>query len=317
MTRSDWISYFDALLRPGARRESDASAVAEHNFHRFDLDLPEGLELQWLGTAGFRIGYQGYTILIDPYFSRPRMRSVFSRQRLPASFDPLTPELPTLDAILVGHTHFDHALDVPSLARRSACRVYGSNSLARLMALHGLPELAVEVELGRVYEAGPFEITFVASQHSKLLLGMKVPMAGEICCESLAQLSGSAYRCGQVYGIHLRVAGRSFYHQGSANLVDDAIIHRGVDYFLCGISGRGFTERYMPRILERLQPRVIVPTHYDNFFAPFGRPLEFLTNVDVAGFVDEVRAVSREFEVRSLDLLQVIGSGQEDPIERG
>ena len=305
MKPSDWISWLDSLLRPGPRRESDVSAVAEHNSRLFDLGLPEGLEVQWLGTAGFRLGYRGHTILIDPYFSRPGMRAVFGLRALPSHVQSLAPELPPLDAILVGHTHFDHALDVPPLAQRHGCRVYGSRSLARLMQLHRSPELAVEVELERVYEVGPFEITFVASQHSKLLLGMKVPASGEICCESLGRLNGTAYRCGDVYGIHVRVAGRTFYHQGSANLIDDAVIHRGVDYFLCGISGRGFTPGYMPRILERLQPRVIVPTHYDNFFTPLGEPIQFLGNVDVAGFVDEVRAVSNDFEIRSFDLLQV------------
>ena len=54
------------------------------------------------------------------------------------------------------------------------------------------------------YEIGPFTIRFVPSRHSKLLAGLAVPSGGELTCESLDGLSSSAYRCGQVHGIHLR-----------------------------------------------------------------------------------------------------------------
>jgi L-ascorbate metabolism protein UlaG (beta-lactamase superfamily) len=304
--RPAWLSFLEALARPGSRRESDVSAVAEHNCRGHALGLPAGLELQWLGTAGFRLSYEGHTILIDPYFSRPTLGRVLSRSTLPSRSEPESVVLPSVDAILVGHTHFDHALDVPPLAKRHGCRTYGSSSLDRLMRLHSLDDLSVRVETGRTYPIGPFEVSFVPSQHSKLLLGMKVPAAGELTCETLDGLNGSAYRCGEVYGIHVAVAGRSFYHQGSANLVDEAVVHRDVDYFLCGISGRGFTDRYLERILTRLEPRIVIPTHYDNFFVPLDEEIDFLTNVDVGGFVDEVGEVSRSFQIRSLDLLQTV-----------
>ena len=49
-----------------------------------------------------------------------------------------------------------------------------------------------------------------------------VPFDGELSCDHLHGLTPGAYRCGQVWGIRIEVAGTSFYHQGSANLVDDA-----------------------------------------------------------------------------------------------
>ena len=48
--------------------------------------------------------------------------------------------------VLVGHTHFDHAVDAPALAGRHGAKAYGSESLAHLMRLHGLGDQAVEVE---------------------------------------------------------------------------------------------------------------------------------------------------------------------------
>ena len=96
-------------------------------------------------------------------------------------------------------------------------------------------------------QVGPFEVTFVPSAHSRLLLGLAVPMDGDITCEHLDDLTAAAYGCGQVYGIHIRVGGATLYHQGSAEIVDDAVQHRRVDVFLAGISGRGFSRRYLER----------------------------------------------------------------------
>ena len=91
-----------------------------------------------------------------------------------------------------------------------------------------------------------------------------------------------------MWGIRIEVAGVSFYHQGSANLIDDAVRDRGVDYFLAGVAGRGFTRDYWERILRRLEPRVVVPTHYDDFFRPLADPnAGFTTNVNLARVPDE------------------------------
>jgi L-ascorbate metabolism protein UlaG (beta-lactamase superfamily) len=133
---------------------------------------------------------------------------------------------------------------VPELARSLEADAYGSRSLMRLMALHGLRERAVEVEPHRAYELGPFTVRFVPSLHSKLLLGHAVPFDGELTCEHLDSLNPAAYRCGQVHGIHVEVGGTSFYHQGSANLIDDEVPRGGVDVFLAGIAGRSFTDDY-------------------------------------------------------------------------
>ncbi len=274
------------------------------------LELARGLELEWLGVAGYRLSYEGQTIYIDPYLSRVPLSSVI--RRTPALANPALHEryLRTsgqLVGILVGHTHFDHAIDVPEIARRHGCSVYGSSSLVNLMGLHGLGERAVEVEPNRRYELGPFTVTFVPSLHSKLLLGFAVPFDGELTCEHLDALSPSAYKCGQVWGIHIEVAGTTFYHQGSANLIDGAVPRGGVDVFLAGIAGRSFTRDYWARILPRLQPRTIVASHFDDFFRPLDAPLGFSTNVNLAAVPGEIAAVSGDFTTATLPLLEPVG----------
>jgi L-ascorbate metabolism protein UlaG (beta-lactamase superfamily) len=267
------------------------------------LALPAGLEIEWLGVAGYRLSHEGQTIYLDPYLSRVTLADVLRKR--PALADTSTIERWLSPAgevlgVLIGHTHFDHAVDVPAICAVHGCKAYGSSSLVTLMRLHGQAEQAVEVAPHMPIELGPFVVTFVPSLHSKLLLGYRVPSDGELTCEHLDALSPRAYRCGQVFGIHIEVAGTTFYHQGSANLLDDQIRHREVDLFLAGIAGRRFTERYWQRILGALQPRVVVASHFDDFFVPLDRPAGFSLNVNLAAFPEEISAVGADFSVAAL-----------------
>jgi L-ascorbate metabolism protein UlaG (beta-lactamase superfamily) len=292
-----------ARAQVGRRAATRADGEALGELEARPLALTPGLEVEWLGVSGYRLTYEGHTLFVDPYFSRLPLRDLLLRRRaLPdgAALDRFVHAPGKTVGILVGHTHFDHAVDAPALSRRLDCEAYGSASLASLMALHGMAERAVEVEPYRVYELGPFEVSFTPSAHSKLLLGLAVPYDGELTFEHLDSLSPAAYRCGQVWGISIAVAGVRFYHQGSANLIDDAVRERGVDVFLAGVAGRGFTERYWQRILALLEPRAIVPTHYDNFFRPLGEDLEFVTAAELARLPEEIAAVSSEIELAAL-----------------
>jgi L-ascorbate metabolism protein UlaG (beta-lactamase superfamily) len=299
------LRHIAELAKARATRRSserhDEQALSE--LERRPLELPEGLEVEWLGVSGYRLTHEGRTLFIDPYLSRVPFRDlVFRRPTLPdpAALDRFAGAAGEVVGVLVGHTHFDHAVDAPAIARRFGCEAYGSSSLLNLMALHGLADSAVEVEPYSAYELGPFVVRFTPSVHSKLLLGLAVPYDGELTCEHLDSLSPGAYRCGQVWGISIEVAGMRFYHQGSANLIDEAVRERGVDVFLAGIAGRGFTRDYWRRILPRLDPRVVVPTHYDNFFRPLGQPLEFVSNVQLSALPEEIGAVSTGIELAAL-----------------
>jgi L-ascorbate metabolism protein UlaG (beta-lactamase superfamily) len=191
------------------------------------LPLPAGVELRWLGVAGYRLSYEDHALYIDPHVTRVPFRAMLSKR--PAVADVALQdrmfgaERAHVTGILVGHTHFDHAIDVPALTRRWNTTAYGSRSLKRLMSLYGLGDNAVEVTTQKEYELGPFAVTFFPSLHSKLLLGYKVPADGEFSCEHLDGLTTNQYRCGDIYGVRIRVGGVSFYHQGNANLIDDLL----------------------------------------------------------------------------------------------
>lgn len=311
----EFAHYFASIGRfaanRGAREAEDLAAQAElSDGAAARLGLPPGLELEWLGTAGFRLTFEGRSLLIDPYLSRVSLGDVVKSRRVvvePGRYaEVLDPHVGEVVGVIAGHTHFDHAIDVPTLAARYDAPVYGSASAVQLMRAHGDAERAVLVELRRAYELGPFRVTFYPSLHSKLILGLAVPSDGELTCEHLEGLTPSAYKCGDVYGVHIEVAGYTLYHQGSANLIDDAVPTDGVDVMLAGVAGRGFTRDYWSRILRLLQPRVVVATHFDDFFRPLDGDQGMSLNVRLAAVPDEIARVSRDFDVVALRLLEPV-----------
>src|SRR3954449_5205520 len=100
---------------------ASADLHALRTFETTPLGLPVGLELEWLGVAGYRLTYEGVTLFVDPYVSRVPLRALLTRR-------PALPDAERLEryvhapgevaGIVVGHTHFDHAVDVPALAAR-------------------------------------------------------------------------------------------------------------------------------------------------------------------------------------------------------
>ncbi|MGI9579266.1 MAG: MBL fold metallo-hydrolase [Microthrixaceae bacterium] len=288
---------------------NDPSVQREHIWSTAEGDLPAGLSLTWFGTAGFAVSYGGTTILIDPYVSRRSLTETVRAKSLLPDTGLVDRFVPKADAVLVGHTHFDHAVDVPAISARDGCPVYGSSSLEQLMGLHGLADRTVVVDPHEVHEVGPFTFSFTPSVHSRLLFGLKVPSGGELTCDALDSLGTGAYCCGQVWGIDIEVAGKRFYHQGSANLIDDEIRTGDVDYFLCGIAGRMYTRDYIGRIMGRLRPANVIVHHHDDFFRPLEAEMGYSFNVNLGGFIEDMDNFDSDITLRTLEpMATAVGS---------
>lgn len=278
---------------------------------RFDaaFDVPTSrapIRITWLGTAGFAIEHDGHTVLIDPYVTRA---SLFNCLRAPVVSDPVAVRryVPKADAIVAGHTHFDHVLDVPAIAKATGAKVFGSRSCAALCRIEGVRDDQVtDVESSRRMEdvraqIGPFELRFVPSCHSSLLLG-RVPAPGDISdCEHVP-LRPQGYRCGAVFGVDVRVAGRRIYHLGSADLLD-GYPERDVDLLLMCVAGWTTTERFAQRVMGSLRPGAILLSHWDNFFSPMRSGASLLPAMRMPRLVDQLGAIDPSTTIGTLPLL--------------
>jgi L-ascorbate metabolism protein UlaG (beta-lactamase superfamily) len=272
-------------------------------------DLRDPVRVRWLGTAGFALTFAGTTVLLDPYLTRASLLACL-RGPLQPDETLLAEHLPVADAIVLGHTHFDHALDTPSIAKRTGATVFGSRSAATLCRLAQVPATqVVDVEsrlshehAGYEAEVGPFRLRFLPSAHSELLLG-RVPFPGEIDDCDAIPMRTEAYACGAVFSVEIRVAGKTIYHLGSANLVERNIRTPQVDLLLLCVAGWTKTSRFCERVMRSLSPGTVLLSHWDDFTQPLANGPRLLPAMAVPKLVDGLGAFHRDTRVGTVPLL--------------
>lgn len=246
--------------------------------------------IEWLGTAGHVIRTRSTTILIDPYVTRVRLsRMAF---RIPPDEGAIERWIPSkVDAVLCGHSHFDHLLDAPHIARKRGAKLAGSRTTCAFARAAGVPEEnLIEVPAnGKRFRIGDVDVRFVPSLHAKIALG-RVPFAGEVTTTPRLPARAWEYKMGGAFGLLLDAAGTRIYHNGSADLVDAELEDERADVVLMGLAGRQVTPGYVDRLLDALEPRIAIPTHHDAFFAPLEDGLRLLPGIDLDGWVGEVSA---------------------------
>jgi L-ascorbate metabolism protein UlaG (beta-lactamase superfamily) len=248
------------------------------------------LRVQWLGTAGFTIASERCTVMVDPYLSRLSLMKLAGSPLIPDE-KAIRARLPTrVDAVICGHSHFDHLLDAPIIARMTGAKLIGSRTTCAFGLAAGLdPAQLVEIGAhGGEFPIGDLAIRFVPSLHAKLVFG-RVPLAGEVASPAPSPARVWQYRMGGAFGVLVRAPGATLYHNGSADLVDASLAGLRADVLLIGIVGRKHAPDYVTRLLRLLRPSVIVPAHHDAFFAPLEDGVRLLPGVDIAGFVAEIR----------------------------
>ncbi|MBU0769118.1 MAG: MBL fold metallo-hydrolase [Proteobacteria bacterium] len=235
------------------------------------------VSVRWTGAAGLEFTYEGKTWLIDPYLSRVGKATVFFG-RPHADREKITRYLETLpgklQAVIVGHTHLDHALDVPEILIRFPVPLVGSESLEALMSLHGMPgKVTVCSERTRFDLPGGASVTMIPSLHGLVFFG-RAPYVGEIRLGQRLPLKASHYRHGRVFIPRLEVGGKSFLHVGSANLIDEQIEGQTCDVLFLCLPGWKMISNYHGRILSRVKPKIVVPFHFDDFSAPLSKDFQ-------------------------------------------
>ncbi|MFP4444687.1 MAG: hypothetical protein ACLFPD_00380 [Desulfosudaceae bacterium] len=129
--------------------------------------------VRWLGAAGLELVAGHQAVLVDSYQIRPGKARIIAG-RLSPDAAAVTRYLDCLDAevtaIVAGHTHFAHALDIYALAARAdRCAVIGSRSLDNLFRMQNLPDRVTVCRPHRkIRVADNIRITMIPSAHGDL-----------------------------------------------------------------------------------------------------------------------------------------------------
>jgi L-ascorbate metabolism protein UlaG (beta-lactamase superfamily) len=99
------------------------------------------LLLRYLGRANFEVAYRGRILLLDTYYDN-------SRPPFGERFGVKESDITRADAILVGHTHFDHFADAPPIAKRTGAPIFVAPPAVKYLESQGVPDNQIRVVRG-------------------------------------------------------------------------------------------------------------------------------------------------------------------------
>jgi L-ascorbate metabolism protein UlaG (beta-lactamase superfamily) len=223
--------------------------------------------------------------MVDGWFSRPGpLRLVLGKiaPDLSAIERGLAAnEVTELAAVFPVHSHYDHAMDAPEVARRTGALLLGSESTANIGRGWGLPESQIQVvDNRRPVRLGRFVITPIESRHFEFPDPeiRQRALGNPLISEPLVPPVGTFdYRLGKAYVLHVTHPKGSWLIVGSAGYVEGELQGLQADLVFMGVGGLGsqtatYRESYWQETVGRVAPQRVIPIHFDSLTAPTAGP---------------------------------------------
>jgi L-ascorbate metabolism protein UlaG (beta-lactamase superfamily) len=269
----------------------------------------------FLGVSTLLIADGRNAILTDGFFSRPGLLRVLlgriapDSQAIEAGLKRAGVE--RLDAVIVAHSHYDHAIDAPEVARRTGAMLVGSTSTANVGRGCAFAEERMRVVAGIAEMTfGDFRVTIVPSRH--LPHGMAM---GEIEAPLVPPARALDYREGGSFSIFVQHPRGTLLVQASAGFVDGALAGRKADTVLLGVGGlstmdEAYPQGYWREVVEAVGARRVIPIHWDDFTRPLTDPLapmpRLLDDLDATLAFLSARASAAQIDLAWLPIAQPV-----------
>jgi len=272
----------------------------------------EEITIEYLGVGGWLMRMGEAVFLTAPFFSNPGFLDV-GLGRIEADTAAIERFLPPVEdamAILVGHAHYDHLMDIPYILRRRApaALLYGSRTAVNL--LHGDPDLdparliSVEERAGTREEPGDWvyltdgRVRFMALRSGHAPHFMRIHLyegEAEEPAEGLPNRAG-----GWVEGLPLaylidflspdgEVLYRVHYQDAASTpplgFPPEAFDGIPVDLAILCPPGYQEVSDYPEGILSATSPSHILLGHWEDFFTPRSEPLRGVRGTDLNDFI--------------------------------
>lgn len=304
------------LLRP------DVDPSAPGLAYRQDEVADPGLSVAFFGTSTVLISDGKNAILTDGFLSRPSwLQLVFATLQSNTEeidFALGSARVEKVDAILVAHSHHDHAMDSGLVAQKTNAIVYGSESTLNIARGQKTPETQLRlIKTGQPWEAGGFKITAFETPHSPEPINV-----GDIDRPLDAPARLSAYKLGANFSFLLEHRLGNVLIVPSANYKPHVFdgVHAPVVVLGIGLLGKQsaeFTERYWNEVVRKTGAKLVLPVHWDDFARSLREPLvplpSFMDNMAVA--LERLQALAKRdgVTIRFLPALQAVRL----PVENG
>ena len=237
--------------------------------------------VQFFGTSSMMFSDGTTNIMIDGWFTRPSTMAI--------GFGTIAPDnaaithgltklgSPDVAAIIPAHSHFDHAMDVAEVAKRTGAMVVGSEATANIARGGGLPEAQIAIAAdGESFEYGAFKIKLIETLHfapdnaAFTEAALKNP---DITAPLVPPVAALDYKLGKAYTVLIEHPGGSALIQASANQKAGSLDGIKADVVYLGVGGVGgqtsaYRDAYWQEIVTKTAAKGIYIIHWDSFSVP-------------------------------------------------
>lgn len=264
-----------AILLLVVRPQRDASLLEA--YATTEAVAPSQLTATWFGTTAVLLRYGDDALVIDPFFTRPPGLWPLLRNAAITPDEALIAQwlkragITRLHAVLVSHSHYDHALDAGVVARLTGAKLAGSASTANIGRGAGLAESDIVVAApDQPLALGPFTVRFIESRHAGATGGTPT---GDIVAPLSPPARYMDYRQGGTWSILVEHAAGTVLHHGSAGFVPGALRDRHADLVVLGAALVDDAETYLQQTVDAVGARRVMLAHWDDFTRGLDEPL--------------------------------------------
>lgn len=242
------------------------------------------LKITFFGTTTLLFDDGTDQILFDAHFTRPSLEKYIAGAKVKTNKELCdkiirSHHIDRLRAIFVSHTHHDHVMDAPYIAKRCRAEIYGSSSARNVAIGGGIPEeKTIVFRDGDEYSIGGYKIRILKSLHSKPTIlndDLGVPIEKPL----VQPASLRDYKEGGSYDFFIEHGGKKILVRPSFNYIEGQLDGIRADVLFLGVAGLAKADESMERAffaetVEKTKPRLVIPVHWDNFFASLEKPIE-------------------------------------------
>ena len=269
------------------------------------------MKITFFGTTTLLFDDGKDQILFDAHLTRPSlMKYIFgSASSNTALIDEKLKlhHIDRLKAVFVSHSHHDHVMDAPYIAKKCGAVIYGSSSALNVARGGGVEEnKLIEFKANETYAVGDFRIKVIPSVHSKpTILNNDLGQTIDVPLVQPARLRD--YKEGGSYDFYVETKKKSYMIRPSFNYIEGQMDDYQADVLFLGVAGLQKadekTERaFFEETIEKLKPQLVIPLHWDNFFSPLDQPV-----LGMPRFVEKTEVVfyklARYCEAHDVNLL--------------
>lgn len=262
------------------------------------------LQAQYLGSGGFLIRKGTNAVMTAPFYSNPGLLRVGLGLPITSDtnlVDRILPPVEDVAGILVGHSHYDHLMDVPFIAKHRAAgaKVYGSATTSNILSAECLSERLVDVEegageftaggqIGRWHSVnGQVRIMALRSEHAPHIGCLKFFKGTVSQAQTNLPTTAYGWREGQTLAYLIdfldadkRVEYRVFYHDSAVNCPKYGGLpllpgseNRPPDLDILCMASFHNVAGYPEYVVQQHRPKYVVIAHWEDFFrSPLKEP---------------------------------------------